>query len=109
MVNYISGSFESNVTPSRRKGLVATDCIHLLDWLESELDDLASAVENQDTKPPAEAMHMLHLLYQDVRRALLDQRPFVIVLDAQYEERSATPYFITVQVQVEQLPDSTSN
>jgi hypothetical protein len=100
---------ESKVTPSRRKR-PWFEGIHVLDWLESELHVLASADENQDTKPPAEAMRMLRLLYQNVRRALLDQQPFMIVLDARYEGRSATPFFITsVQLKLEQLPDSTSN
>jgi hypothetical protein len=108
MVYYISGTLGfQQLAPSSQRRLGVADCEQLLEWLESQLQQLDSYVENYDSIHPA--LHMIRVLYQDVRRALSDEQPFILVLDARFDGRSTEPFYVKAQVQLPQLPDQTTN
>jgi hypothetical protein len=77
-----------------------------MDWIESELDKVACSVENGGTGTtfPPEAFSMLRGVFIDARKAVAERTPFVLAIDARYEDTIGS-YLVWAQVQSSNAPN----
>jgi hypothetical protein len=111
MLKYITAFPRVVRTPLHPEGSTAfthNDFNNFMDWMESELDEVACNVENGGTTFPPEAFSMLRGVYIDARKAVAERTPFVLTIDARYEDTVGS-YLVWAQVQSQQLSSNAPN